>query len=47
MESCGGSLALCNLSTVGREVLQITHLDTRWPGYLSREKALSDMSGVA
>lgn len=47
MESCGGSMALCNLSTVGREVLQITHLDTRWASYLSREKALSDLGGAA
>lgn len=46
MESCGGGMALCNLSTVGREVLQITQLDTRWPSYLSRQRALSALCGA-
>jgi len=34
-----GELALCNMSTEAREVLQITRLDTRWPIYASQQEA--------
>ncbi len=40
VQACGGGMALCKMSIVGREVLQITQLDTRWPSFVSREKAL-------
>jgi len=46
VESCGGQMVLCNLSTVAREVLQITRLDTFWPSYLSRERAISALGGT-
>jgi len=43
-ESGGGQMALCNLSGVGREVMQITRFDTHWPIYLSRGRALASMT---
>lgn len=36
----GGLMAFCNLSPDELEVLKITRLDTVWPTYVSREKAL-------
>lgn len=47
VHSCGGEMALCNLSAVGREVLQITSFDTLWPTYLSRERAQTSLGGYA
>ena len=38
-----GELALCNVSTAAREVLQITRLDTRWPIYASQQEACASI----
>ncbi len=39
---CGarGKMTLCNVSGPGREVLKLVKLETRWPIFPSREKAL-------
>jgi anti-anti-sigma factor len=39
-----GKLVFCNLSTFGREVLQITRLDTLWPICNSRAEALKTIA---
>lgn len=36
----GGSLALCNVSKVGREILQVARFDTLWPIHDNRESAV-------
>jgi anti-anti-sigma factor len=38
--SLGGKMAVCNISDIGREVLQIGHFDTLWDVCESREEAL-------
>jgi len=35
-----GKMAVCNVSEVGREVLEISRFDTLWPIFASREEAL-------
>lgn len=35
-----GRMAVCNVSEVGREVLEISRFDTLWPIFTSREEAL-------
>lgn len=37
---CPGDFVLCGVSDLGREVFQITHLDTRFPNVETREEAL-------
>ena len=37
----GGQIALCNPSTVGREVLEVAKFDQLWPILPSREKAMA------
>jgi len=37
----GGKMALCNVSEVVREILQISQFDTLWPVCDSREEALA------
>lgn len=39
----GGKMAVCNASPFGREVLQVTRLDTIWPVVSAREEALRAM----
>ena len=36
-----GKMALCNASTVVREILHITRFDTKWPIHDSRDAALA------
>jgi len=36
----GGKMALCNVSTVGREILRVSGVDTIWPVYSSPKEAL-------
>jgi anti-anti-sigma factor len=36
----GGKLAVCNLSDVGRQVLEVSKLDAVWPVCSSRQEAL-------
>ena len=36
----GGKLALCNVSDMGREILNVTKFDTLWPMCSSRGEAL-------
>jgi anti-anti-sigma factor len=36
----GGKMAVCNISDIGREVLQVGRFDTLWDIYISREEAL-------
>jgi anti-anti-sigma factor len=39
--SRGGSMAICNVSPLGREVLEISHLNRLWPICASRAEALA------
>jgi anti-sigma B factor antagonist len=39
-----GKLALCGLHPYCREVLEITHLDSLWPIYATRDEALAALS---
>jgi anti-anti-sigma factor len=36
-----GKMALCNVSDVEREVLEVSKFDTLWPVYATREQALA------
>jgi anti-anti-sigma factor len=36
-----GKLALCNVSPLARDVLQVTRLDARWPVFASRQEAFA------
>jgi anti-anti-sigma factor len=40
----GGNFAICGLTTYCLEVLRITHLDTLWRLYATRDEAIQDMS---
>ena len=40
LEKRDGRLALCNLSSVSREIVAISHFDQLWPIYGSRDEAL-------
>jgi len=40
LSACGGRIALCNASDVGREVLQIAKFDHVWPLVDSRDEAI-------
>jgi anti-anti-sigma factor len=40
----GGTLATCNCSQVGREILHAARFDTLWNEFSSRDEALSSMS---
>ena len=42
-----GRLAICHLSQVGREVLQISKFDTVWDVFASREEALKSLQREA
>ena len=44
VKSRGGDLVLCGVSSVVRELLRITALDTLWAIYDSREEALDALS---
>jgi anti-anti-sigma factor len=44
VRSAGGKMALCNLSAVGREVLQIAGFDKLWPICDSRAEALETIA---
>lgn len=39
-----GKMLLCNLSPVGREILEVAKFDTLWPIYGSRSEALAALS---
>lgn len=41
----GGKLALCNVSAVGQEILQVSHFNKLWPICSSREEALRSVRG--
>lgn len=41
----GGKLALCNVSSVGQEILQVSHFNTLWPVCDSRQQALDVVRG--
>ena len=36
----GGKMAICNVSEVGREILEVSRFDTLWPVCSSRSEAL-------
>lgn len=40
----GGKMAVCNLSDVEREVLEVSRFDTLWPIYATREEAMAAVS---
>ena len=40
----GGKMAVCNVSTIGREVLQVGRFDTLWDVYDSRAEALQALA---
>lgn len=40
-----GKMALCNVSDLGREVLQVSKFDTLWPVCSSRDEALETVTG--
>lgn len=40
LSACGGRIALCNASEVGREVLQVAKFDQVWPLVNSRNDAI-------
>ncbi|MBC8113911.1 MAG: STAS domain-containing protein [Candidatus Saccharimonas sp.] len=40
LSACGGRVALCNASEVGREVLEIAKFDHVWPLVNSRDEAI-------
>ncbi len=40
----GGKLVICNVSRVGREILQVAKFDLIWPIYESRSEALAALS---
>lgn len=42
-----GVMALCSVQPFCMEVLRISHLDTIWPNYASREEAMNDLAVVA
>jgi anti-anti-sigma factor len=39
----GGKMALCNVSSTGREVLQVARFDTLWPICNSRKAAIEEV----
>ncbi|MEX0700911.1 MAG: STAS domain-containing protein [Planctomycetales bacterium] len=41
LEAHGAKLVLCNVSDVGREILELAKFDTLWPIYPSRAAALA------
>lgn len=43
----GGAMAICNVSPLGREVLEISHLNRLWPICHSREEALASVTARA
>jgi len=46
VSSGGGKLAICNISTVEREVLQVSRFDTIWFICESREEALAAVAAL-
>ena len=40
VRDAGGKMALCNVSTVGREILRVSGFDTLWPVCPSRDEAI-------
>jgi anti-anti-sigma factor len=40
---CNGKMALCNVSSLAREILTITKFDTIWPILASRDEALTSV----
>lgn len=40
----GGTLATCNCSTVGREILHAARFDTLWNEFATRDEALASLS---
>ena len=43
VSTCQGKMAVCNVSEVEREVLQISKFDMLWPIFNSREEALEEV----
>ena len=41
----GGKMALCNVSPVGRDILEIARFDQLWPVLGSREEAIETVRG--
>ena len=39
-----GKMVLCNVSTMGREILRVSRFDTLWPICDSREEALQEVA---
>jgi anti-anti-sigma factor len=44
MRAKGGSMAACNVSPVGREVLSLARLDTLWRVFDTRQQALAELA---
>ena len=42
----GGTLATCNCSQIGKEVLHAARFDTLWNSFASREEAIQSLSGA-
>jgi anti-anti-sigma factor len=47
MKAKGGTMAACNVSGVGREVLSLARLDTLWRVFDNRDQALAEMAPAA
>ncbi|MBM81449.1 MAG: hypothetical protein CMJ78_12780 [Planctomycetaceae bacterium] len=45
IKDSGGKMALCNLSDVGSEVLQVARFDNIWSLHKTRDEALQAVSG--
>lgn len=43
----GGAMAICNVSPLGREVLEVSHLNRLWPICPSRQEALAAVAARA
>jgi len=44
VSTADGKMAVCNVSEVEREVLQVSRFDTLWPIYASRQEAVAAVS---
>lgn len=42
----GGTLATCNCSQIGKEVLHAARFDTLWNSFASRDEAIASLSGA-
>ncbi len=44
LESRSGRMALCRLSPIGREIIQLTKFDQLWPLFNTRAEAIADLT---